>query len=52
MDFASMLIEKAHVAVSPGVGFGDGGEGCVRFALIQDEARTLEACVRIGKVIK
>ncbi len=52
MDFASLLIEKAHVAVSPGVGFGDGGEGCVRFALIQDEARTLEACRRIGKVIQ
>jgi alanine-synthesizing transaminase len=51
MDFAAMLIEKAHVAVSPGAGFGDNGEGCVRFALIQDEARTLEACRRMGKVI-
>lgn len=51
MDFAAMLIEKAHVAVSPGSGFGEGGEGFVRFALIEDPPRIQEACRRLGKVI-
>jgi alanine-synthesizing transaminase len=39
VEFASMLVKEAHVAVSPGVGFGPGGEGNVRFALIENEAR-------------
>ncbi|MFV0533812.1 MAG: aminotransferase class I/II-fold pyridoxal phosphate-dependent enzyme [Cumulibacter sp.] len=39
VEFASMLVKEAHVAVSPGVGFGPGGEGHVRFALIENEAR-------------
>ncbi len=43
------LIEHAHVAVAPGSGFGDGGEGFVRFALIEDPPRIAEACARIGK---
>jgi alanine-synthesizing transaminase len=34
-----MLVTKANVAVSPGVGFGPGGEGFVRFALIENEHR-------------
>jgi hypothetical protein len=36
------------VAVSPGVGFGPGGEGFVRFALIENDERTLRACAAIG----
>lgn len=39
VEFASMLVRDAGVAVSPGVGFGPGGEGHVRFALIENEAR-------------
>lgn len=39
VEFASMLVKEANVAVSPGVGFGPGGEGHVRFALIENEAR-------------
>ena len=35
--FASELLERARVAVSPGVGFGPGGEGFVRFALIEKD---------------
>lgn len=42
------LLERAHVAVSPGIGFGPGGEGHVRFALIEDPPRIAEACGRIG----
>ena len=40
LEFAKLLIEEADVATSPGVGFGDGGDGHVRFALIENELRT------------
>ena len=39
IQFASKLVTEAHVAVSPGVGFGPGGEGHVRFALIENRQR-------------
>jgi alanine-synthesizing transaminase len=38
-----MLVRDAQVALSPGVGFGPGGEGYVRFALIENEQRTQQA---------
>jgi alanine-synthesizing transaminase len=37
--FSSYLVKEANVATSPGVGFGPGGEGFVRFALIENEQR-------------
>lgn len=43
IEFASFLVKEAHVAVSPGVGFGPGGEGFVRFALIENEHRIAQA---------
>jgi alanine-synthesizing transaminase len=43
VEFASMLVREAEVAVSPGVGFGPGGEGFVRFALIENEQRIQQA---------
>ena len=46
--FASELLERARVAVSPGVGFGPGGEGFVRFALVEKDDRTRRACAAIG----
>jgi alanine-synthesizing transaminase len=39
LDFAKMLVREAKVAVSPGMGFGPGGEGFVRFALVENEQR-------------
>jgi alanine-synthesizing transaminase len=39
LEFASYLVREANVATSPGVGFGPGGEGHVRFALIENEQR-------------
>jgi alanine-synthesizing transaminase len=42
------MIETAQVAPAPGVGFGAGGEGFLRFALIEDPPRISEACSRIG----
>ena len=43
VEFASMLVREAHVATSPGIGFGPGGEGYVRFALIENEQRIHQA---------
>ena len=43
LNFAKFLLQEAKVAVSPGIGFGDEGEGYVRFALIENEHRTLQA---------
>jgi alanine-synthesizing transaminase len=43
VEFCSFLVKEAGVALSPGVGFGPGGEGHVRFALIENEQRTNQA---------
>ena len=43
LDFARLLINDCNVATSPGVGFGDGGDDHVRFALIENELRTQQA---------
>jgi alanine-synthesizing transaminase len=43
LEFSKVLLEKALVAVSPGVGFGPLGEGFVRFALVENEHRTRQA---------
>jgi alanine-synthesizing transaminase len=48
VGFASSLLQDARVAVSPGVGFGPGGEGYVRFALIEPDDRSARACAAIG----
>lgn len=45
--FADLLLEKAHIAVAPGIGFGKHGEGYVRVGLLSDEARLAEAVERI-----
>ena len=43
IEFSKKLLKEAKVAVSPGVGFGDYGEGFVRFGLIENEHRTRQA---------
>jgi alanine-synthesizing transaminase len=51
VEFASMLVKEADVALSPGVGFGPGGEGFVRFALIENEQRINQATRNLGRVL-
>jgi alanine-synthesizing transaminase len=51
VEFASMLVREAQVAVSPGVGFGPGGEGYVRFALIENEQRTQQAIRNLRRTL-
>ncbi len=49
LNFTIQLLEKAKVAVSPGVGFGPTGEGYVRFALVENEQRIGQAVRGIRK---
>jgi len=51
LEFAKMLVKEAKVAVSPGVGFGPGGEGFVRFALVENEQRIGQALRGIRKAL-
>ena len=43
VEFCSHLVQECHVALSPGSGFGPGGEGYARFALIENEQRIAQA---------
>ncbi len=52
IDFSKHLLREGKVAVSPGIGFGEYGEGFVRFALVENEARIRQAVKGIQKVLK
>ncbi len=52
LEFSKLLMEKALVAVSPGVGFGPMGEGHVRFALVENEQRIRQATRSIKQFLK
>jgi alanine-synthesizing transaminase len=51
LEFSKLLLEKALVAVSPGIGFGPMGEGHVRFALIENPHRTRQATSAIKRML-
>ena len=51
LEFAFFLLDKAKVAVSPGVGFGPSGEGYVRFALVENDQRTAQAVRGIRRAL-
>ncbi|HMK55407.1 MAG TPA: aminotransferase class I/II-fold pyridoxal phosphate-dependent enzyme [Dissulfurispiraceae bacterium] len=51
LEFAKFLIKEARVAVSPGIGFGEGGDNFVRFALVENEHRIKQAAKGIRKAL-
>jgi aspartate/methionine/tyrosine aminotransferase len=51
LEFATLLVQEAGVVAAPGSGFGEFGEGYIRFALVEPEDRLREAVRRIGKVL-
>jgi len=51
VEFASFLVTEAEVATSPGIGFGPGGEGHVRFALIENEQRIGQAVRNLRRAL-
>ena len=52
LEFSKKLLNDAHVAVSPGIGFGEYGDDHVRFALIENEARTRQAVRGIKEMFR
>jgi len=52
LEFAKKVLEQARVAVSPGIGFGDYGDGHVRFAMIENEHRTRQAIRGIKEMFR
>jgi alanine-synthesizing transaminase len=52
LAFAKLLLAKADVAVSPGIGFGEYGDGHVRFALVENEQRTRQALRNIKAALR
>ncbi|MEM9826289.1 MAG: aminotransferase class I/II-fold pyridoxal phosphate-dependent enzyme [Planctomycetota bacterium] len=52
MDFAMHLLEHGNVAVSPGSGFGEAGEGYLRMSLVENEQRLRQAVRQIGKCLQ
>ena len=52
VEFSTFLVEKAGVAVSPGEGFGEHGEGHVRIALVENEQRIRQAARNIRRFLE
>jgi alanine-synthesizing transaminase len=52
LEFSKLLVEKAEVAVAPGVGFGEHGDDHVRLAIVENEQRIRQAARNIGKFFK
>jgi alanine-synthesizing transaminase len=52
VEFAKLLVEKAEVAVSPGIAFGEHGEGYVRIALVENEQRIRQAGRNIRRFLE
>jgi alanine-synthesizing transaminase len=52
IEFSTLLIEKAEIAVSPGIGFGEHGEGFVRIALVENEQRIRQAARNLRRFLE
>ena len=52
IEFSKLLVEKAEVAVSPGIGFGEYGEGHLRIALVENEQRIRQAARNIRRFLE
>jgi alanine-synthesizing transaminase len=52
LEFSKRLLREAKVAVAPGIGFGESGEGYVRFALVENRHRTRQAVRGIRRFLR
>ena len=52
LEFSKLLIEKAEVAVAPGIGFGEHGDDFVRIAIVENEQRIRQAARNIARFLK
>ena len=51
LEFSKLLVEKAGVAVAPGIGFGEYGDDYVRLALVENEQRIRQAARNIKRFL-
>jgi alanine-synthesizing transaminase len=51
LEFSKLLLKKAEVAVSPGIGFGEYGEGYVRIALVENRQRIMQAARNVRRFL-
>jgi alanine-synthesizing transaminase len=49
-EVASLVVHETGVAIAPGIGFGEAGDGYIRFALVEPEERIQEAIERLKKL--
>jgi alanine-synthesizing transaminase len=52
VEFSTLLVEKAELAVSPGIAFGEQGEGFVRIALVENEQRIRQAARNLRRFLE
>jgi alanine-synthesizing transaminase len=52
LEFSKLLLEEVDIAVSPGVGFGEYGEGFVRLSIVENEQRIRQAARNLRKIMK
>jgi len=52
LEFSKLLIEKAEVAVAPGIGFGEHGDDYVRIAIVENEQRIRQAARNVARFLK
>ena len=52
VEFSKLLVEKAEIAVAPGIGFGEHGEGFVRIALVENEQRIRQAARSVRRFLE
>ena len=52
LEFSKLLLEEADIAVSPGLGFGEYGEGFIRLSMVENEQRVRQAARNLKKIMK
>ncbi|MFT3978171.1 MAG: aminotransferase class I/II-fold pyridoxal phosphate-dependent enzyme, partial [Sphingomonas bacterium] len=52
LEFSKQLLTHAHVAVAPGVGYGENGEGYVRIAMVENEQRLRQAARNVKRYLQ
>jgi alanine-synthesizing transaminase len=51
LEFSKILLEEADIAVSPGIGFGENGEGFVRLSMVENEQRIRQAARNLKRLL-
>jgi alanine-synthesizing transaminase len=52
LEFSKLMVEKADVAVAPGIGFGEHGDDYVRIAIVENEQRIRQAARNVRRFLE